>query len=121
MSEVAKKPHIEVKVGSKQPRLYLVPKEKVNGLEKLLKEYLVENQLISSDEVFQEMDKRFSKVGNTLAGLRLRDGLTQVQLAKKVKTSQPTIAAIENGKRSVGKTLAFKLAKVFNTDYKVFL
>ena len=121
MSEVAKRPHIEIKVGTRRPRLYLVPKDKAQGLEKILKDYLIDNSLVSADKVFKQLDKKFSKIGNVLAGFRLRDGLTQTQLAKKVNTSQPTIAAIENGKRKIGKNLAFKLANFFKTDYKIFL
>ena len=121
MSEAVKKPHIEIQIGTKKPRLYLVPKNKANGLEKLLEDYLIDNRIIPANKVFEKLDKKFSKAGNILAGFRLRDGLTQSQLAKLIKTSQPTIAAIENGKRNIGKALAAKLAKVFKTDYKVFL
>ena len=122
MSGAVKKHHTEIRIGTRKPRFYAVTREISNSVEKLLKQYLVSNEKrVSPDEVFKEINQKFSKVGNIVTGFRLRDGLTQVQLAKKIKTSQPTIAAIENGSRTVGKTLASKLAKVFKTNYKLFL
>ncbi len=122
MSEVVKKHHIEIKIGLRRPRFYTVPKEIVNGLEKVLKQYLSDTQgRVSPNEVFKEINQKYSKAGNVLAGLRLRDGMTQAQLAKKIGSSQSAVAAIENGTRGIGKSLAAKLAKVFKTNSKVFL
>lgn len=122
MSEAAKRRRIEVRIGTKRTKLFLVPKEKVRGIENLLAEYEVEGkQLVSAKEVFAELDRKFSEVGNVLAGFRLRDNLTQSALAKALGTSQPVIAAIENGKRKVGKKFAYKLGKVFKTDFRIFL
>lgn len=122
MSGLAKKHHIEVRIGVKDPKLFLVPKQKAKGIESLLAEYEVDSQkMVPADEVFAELDKKYSKVGNVLAGFRLRDNLTQAKLAEKVGTSQPVIAAIENGNRKVGKNLAYKFAKVFKVKFQVFV
>jgi len=59
--------------------------------------------------------------GTVLRGLRNRDDLTQAELAKKTGMLQSHISEMENGNRSIGKTIAKKFAQVFNTDYKVFL
>jgi len=59
--------------------------------------------------------------GIVLRGLRNRDDLTQAELAKKTGMLQSHISEMENGSRSIGKTIAKKFAQVFNTDYKVFL
>ncbi len=59
--------------------------------------------------------------GVVLRGLRNRDDLTQAELAKKTGMLQSHISEMENGSRSIGKTIAKKFAQVFNTDYKVFL
>lgn len=48
-------------------------------------------------------------------------GLTQAKLAKKLNIPQSNISQIETGRRSVGKNLAKRLAKIFNLDYRVFL
>jgi plasmid maintenance system antidote protein VapI len=42
-------------------------------------------------------------------------------LAEKIGARQNHISEIEQGKRAIGKVLAKSLAKVFNTNYKVFL
>ena len=48
-------------------------------------------------------------------------GLTQAQLADKLKIPQSNISQIETGKRAVGKNLAKRLARIFKLDYRVFL
>ena len=79
------------------------------------------DETISAEEVFKNLDKKYGKVGLTVCGLRVRDGLTQKELAQKLKIHQTHISQIENGKRVVGKKLAQKLAKIFDTDYRLFL
>ncbi len=76
---------------------------------------------IPADEVFKDIDKKYGKVGAIIRGCRARDGLTQKQLARRLRIHQVHISQIENGKRVVGKKLAQKLAQVFNTDYRLFL
>lgn len=56
-----------------------------------------------------------------LRGLRYREDLTQVQLAKKLGITQGNLSAMERGRRPIGKTMALRLAKIFNTDYRIFL
>lgn len=54
--------------------------------------------------------------GVVLRGLRNCDGLPQSVLAKKTGILQNHISEMENGVRSIGKTVAKKLTKVFDTD-----
>ncbi|MBN22867.1 MAG: hypothetical protein CL678_16390 [Bdellovibrionaceae bacterium] len=118
----AEKKMVEVRIGNKRPRLYLVPQSKTRGIESLLSEYLAEeNESVSLDDAFQHLNDKYSKQGNVLCGLRLKKGLTQAALAKKVGTSQANIAAMENGKRAIGKAMAQKLANALGTKYSVFL
>lgn len=77
--------------------------------------------LIPVDEVFKDTYKKYGKVGTLIRGCRVRDGLTQNELARKLNIRQAHISEMEHGKRVVGKNLAHKLAKVFNTDYRLFL
>lgn len=112
---------VEIRIGTKRPRLYLVPKDKTRGVESLLSEYLAEDQeTVSLDDAFRELNSKFSKQGNVLCGLRLKKGWTQTALANKIGTSQANVAAMENGKRRIGKTLAQKFADVFETSAQVF-
>lgn len=55
-----------------------------------------------------------------LRGLRYRAELTQKQLAKKLNIRQHHLSEMENAKRSIGKAMAQKLAKVFECDFRIF-
>lgn len=59
--------------------------------------------------------------GKALAGMRSREGMTQVQLSEKTGIPQRHISEMENGKRTIGKANAKLLATALNTDYRVFL
>jgi len=79
------------------------------------------NGVISAAEFY---DKHFTGQppgAVALAGLRYREDLTQVQLADLTGIPQRHISEMENGKRPIGKERAKVLARVLNTDYRVFL
>ncbi|MFZ5572435.1 MAG: helix-turn-helix transcriptional regulator [Thermodesulfobacteriota bacterium] len=56
-----------------------------------------------------------------LRAYRTREGLTQDQLAKLAKIPRRHISDMENGRRSIGKENAKKLATALNTDYRMLL
>ena len=58
--------------------------------------------------------------GISLAGARHKEDLTQVQLSKLTDIPQRHIPEMENGKRSIGKEAAKKLAMVLNLNFRVF-
>jgi ribosome-binding protein aMBF1 (putative translation factor) len=62
-----------------------------------------------------------NRVGVCIRGGRVKEGLTQKQLAEQIGIAQHHISEMENGKRTVGKEMAKKLAEVMNIDYRVFL
>jgi transcriptional regulator with XRE-family HTH domain len=59
--------------------------------------------------------------GSAIRGLRLREGLTQEQLAGRLGIKRNNLSEMENGKRPIGKNMAKRLAEVLHTNYKVFL
>lgn len=59
--------------------------------------------------------------GMALHGLRVREGLTQKEMAKKLGIAQSHISAMEKGTRTIGKAMAKKIVEVFGGDYRVFL
>ncbi|MDR0356198.1 MAG: helix-turn-helix domain-containing protein, partial [Deltaproteobacteria bacterium] len=59
--------------------------------------------------------------GIVLRGFRRRDDMTQQQLADLLKTKQSRICELESCARAISKSMAQKLAKLFETSYKVFL
>jgi putative transcriptional regulator len=52
---------------------------------------------------------------NKIKEYRKQQGISQETLSKKLNVSRQTINAIENNKYDPTLTLAFKLAKLFNT------
>ncbi len=128
MSVPTRKPHIseyiEVTVhGNVNNTRFVVPRNKSEKLFNFLKSIQSERmeELVAADKVFKNFDKKYGKVGVTIRGLRFRDKLTQKDLATRLNIQQTHISQIENGKRVVGKNLAQKLAKIFETDYRLFL
>jgi DNA-binding XRE family transcriptional regulator len=59
--------------------------------------------------------------GIYLRGIRIREDLTQEDLAKRTGITRSNISAMEHGKRPIGKETAKKLAGVLNCDYRRFL
>jgi putative transcriptional regulator len=51
---------------------------------------------------------------NRLEELRIKNGLTQQDLADRVEVSRQTIISLENGRYNPSILLAFRLARVFN-------
>lgn len=91
-------------------------------LKRTEKQTLEDQQLfISADEAFSHLDKRYGKVDSLIKGYRLKHKMSQKQLAEKIGIEQGDLSKIENGKRSVGKDIAQRLAKIFNVDYRSFL
>jgi Plasmid maintenance system antidote protein len=54
--------------------------------------------------------------GTYLSGARYREGLTQVELAKRTGVPRRHISEMENGKRPIGKQNAKKLAEALNIE-----
>ena len=77
---------------------------------------------VLSEAAHQAFLERLSPGGFTpakaLSSYRLREGLTQKQLAKRTGISQPNISAMEKGKRPIGLNVAKKLAKALNCRYQ---
>lgn len=74
-------------------------------------------------EVFKEDLQKRGDVGVYLRGIRLREGLTQKQLAVKLgpEVSQHHISEMENRKRTISKDMAKRLGKILHADYRMFL
>ena len=76
---------------------------------------------MSVDEVLHEMCGDLPRWAIALRGLRAREGLTQVKMSTLLGIPQGNISQIEHGKRPIGKQIAKRLAKMFKTDYRLFL
>lgn len=76
---------------------------------------------ISIDKLFSDLTQKTSEAAVLLKGLRYREGLNQIDFAKKLNISQTNLSAMENGKRTIGKELAKRIANIFGLDYRLFL
>jgi len=81
--------------------LYAVPIE-------VMERYKVtsDDQYISIDDLFSDLTQKSGESGVLLKGLRYREGLSQIEFAKKLNISQTNLSAMENGKRTIGKEFA---------------
>ncbi len=96
--------------------VYVLPK-------KVADKYRLSNSTtaVSVDDVFTEINKKHTKPGALLRGIRARETLTQVEMAKKIKVTQSDISQMENGTRSIGRIIAKRIEKLFGVDYRSFL
>lgn len=67
------------------------------------------------------MIKEQGEPGLLLKGLRHREDLSQIELAKILSISQTNLSAMENGRRAIGKELAKRITEEFKIDYRNFL
>ena len=112
--------------GNTKAIIYIVERGKTYAIpRKIAEKYIVdtedENKNISADELFADLDKKFTQAGVLLKGLRTREGLTQEEFAKAIGIDQPNLSSMENGKRPIGKELAKRIEKEFGVDYRYFL
>ena len=103
---------------------FLIPKESARQLLSFIKPFQIvedDEESITADEVFKDIYEVHGKIGAAIQGFRVRDNMTQKQLAQKLNVRQSHISEMEHGKRSIGKAMAHKLAGIFNTNYRLFL
>ena len=65
---------------------------------------------IESTKYWKEMER--NRIGNLLAGSRLKAGLTQAQLAEKLGIRQNMVSDYERGRRTYSDAMAARLCKV---------
>ena len=126
MSAPMKTPRIKtdvpIQVGGKKPRLFLVPKKEIGAILSRLEEFEIdEGGAIPWRESVQDLIHKQSEPGVMVRGGRVKEGLSQIALAEKLGIPAPNVSEMEHGKRTIGKAMAKRLAKILNLDYKVFL
>ena len=72
-------------------------------------------------ETIQKLDARYTPVGACLRGARIKEGLSQVELARTLEVTQSNLSKMEHGKRPIGKKMAQRIARVLRIDYRLFL
>ena len=114
MSTHMKKPHTEIRLKDESGRLYLVPKS-------VAQKYQAPDDSVTAEEFFASYDKKYTKPGMLLRGLRVREGHTQEKFAQLIEVSQANLSKMELGKRPIGKDMAKRIAKKFGLNYQRLL
>ena len=110
MLALVKKPHIELSIhGEHVDELLTWIREKYD-LTVLASEPDDGLVSIESTDYWKEMEK--NRIGNLLAGARLKAGLTQAQLAGELGIRQNMVSDYENGRRMYSDTMAKRLSTV---------
>ena len=109
MLVLVKKPHIEISIHGEHSYELLDWIKKKYDIAILADESEDEFVSIESTEYWQEMEK--NRIGNLLAGARLKAGLTQAQLAKKLSVRQNMVSDYEHGRRNFSDAMAKRLSK----------
>src|SRR5689334_9886822 len=79
------------------------------------------SKMSTTESLFAKLDQKYTRAGALLKGLRLREDLSQVEFAKKINVTQANLSNMENGRRSIGKTIAKRIQKHFKVNYRYFL
>jgi len=109
MLALVKKPHIEISIHGEHTDELLAWIQKKYDVVILADEPEDEFVSIQSTDYWQEMEK--NRIGNLLAGARLKAGMTQVQLAKKLDIRQNMVSDYEHGRRKYSDAMAKRLSK----------
>ncbi len=109
MLALVKKPHIEISIHGEHADELLAWIKKKYDIVILSGEPEDDFISIESTEYWQKMEK--NRVGNLLAGARLKAGLTQAQLAKKLGIRQNMVSDYEHGRRNYSNAMAKRLSK----------
>lgn len=80
-----------------------------------------EEKSISASKFLDETFEDLPRGAVSLAGLRYRENMTQKELGELIGVKQGNISQMERGLRPIGKNMAKTFAKVFKTDYRIFL
>ena len=110
MLALVKKPHIELSIHGEHVEELLAWIRKKYDLAVLVNEPDDELVAIESTDYWAEMEK--NRIGNLLAGARLKAGLTQTQLASELGIRQNMVSDYENGRRTYSDTMAQRLSAV---------
>lgn len=124
MSVATKRHHTKLHSGH-QIILHLVYKGHVYNIPKSVAEkYEVKSKTahkILLENVFANIEKKYTKAGVLLRETRYRESLTQAEMAKKIGVTQADLSKMESGKRPIGKIIAKRIEKSFGVNYRYFL
>ncbi len=75
-----------------------------------------DDAVYSFEEVFPD-----STPGRRLRGLRVREGITQKELAEKLGIQQHHVSEMEKGTRKISVAMARRISRAYDISHRVFL
>ncbi len=113
---------VNIEIG-KSKRIIYIPFESFAKLENFLAKHQINEDPEAKEweALAKKRIEKYSKVGLVVRGARFREGMSQMQLAKKTGINQNNLSKIENGKRQVGLNVAKNLAKALKIDYHLLI
>jgi DNA-binding XRE family transcriptional regulator len=75
----------------------------------------------SAEVITAPLDKKYTRAGALLKGVRAREDMGQLKFAEAIGVTQSNLSKMENGKRAIGKKIAKRIEKAFDVDYRYFL
>ena len=80
-----------------------------------------EGLILWKDSILAKGIKASKTPGKLLRAYRERSGMNIVELAREIGTKYPNISAMENDRRAIGLSIAKKLGRVLNFDFRKLL
>lgn len=68
----------------------------------------------------RDLIAKYSEVGTVLKGARAKEGITQAELARKLRLSPSTVSRMESGTRPITAADALRLSKILRISERVF-
>ena len=112
MLALVKTPRIELSIHGERVDELIAWIRKRYDVSVLSTEDLEESVPVEETEFWKEMEK--NRVGNLLAGARLKARLTQAQLAKKLGIQQNMVSDYERGRRQISPSMAKRFGAVLH-------
>jgi len=112
MLALVKKPHIELSIRGERVEELIEWIRKKYDVSVVSAEDAEESVPVEETEFWKEMEK--NRVGNLLAGARLKARLTQTQLAKKLGIQQNMVSDYERGRRSLSSSMAKRFSDILH-------
>jgi DNA-binding XRE family transcriptional regulator len=107
----------------KQPKTFIMPSATGRRIKNLIAsmEQPGGDESIPARKVLPELADDRLRPATLLRGARHKAGLTQKNLAGRLGVHQHHLSEMENGKRSIGRQMARRLAKALRCDYRLFV
>lgn len=74
------------------------------------------DDLVDSDEIFANVTP-----GMILRGLRVKEDITQAELAERLSITQNMVSDMESGRRNISLKMARRISEELKVPYKMFV